>query len=198
MGRRAQHSREQLQMMALYAARKLVREEGEAALTMRNIARHIGYTPGMLYHLFPDQDALVALLAEDVMYKLLEAMEKAVAASTYADEALLKMGQAYLSMAQEDDAMWRLIWNYPYKRVDVRSENYHHIIHQLLLLAAQTLRMLHAESSENHVQLLAKAWLSGLQGVSMLAVTQRLTLVPDVDAAQLVQVHTDQYIRRAA
>ena len=45
MGRRSDHSRDELYGMALDATERLVREKGFAGLTARKVAAEIGYAP---------------------------------------------------------------------------------------------------------------------------------------------------------
>ncbi len=59
MGRRSDHSREELVALALGAARAIIAEEGVAALTARRLARDIGYSPGTIYNLFENLDDVV-------------------------------------------------------------------------------------------------------------------------------------------
>lgn len=62
MGRRSDHSRDELYDMALDAARRIVDADGFRALTARNVADAIGYSPGTLYNLFENLDDLVVHL----------------------------------------------------------------------------------------------------------------------------------------
>ena len=62
MARRKDHTREELTQLAIKAGRELVVEKGSAALTARNVAQAIGYTPGTLYNVFENIDALVAAI----------------------------------------------------------------------------------------------------------------------------------------
>ena len=59
MGRRSDHSKEELLGMALDAALHLVHRGGGEALTIRAVAKAIGYAPGTLYNLFENRDDLV-------------------------------------------------------------------------------------------------------------------------------------------
>ena len=59
MGRRSDHSRDELYVMALDAAESIVREDGFPALTARKVAARIGYTAGTLYNIFRNQDDLI-------------------------------------------------------------------------------------------------------------------------------------------
>ena len=59
MGRRSDHSRDEIQKMAIDAAAKIVETEGFQSVTARKVASKIGYTVGTLYHVFRNFDDLV-------------------------------------------------------------------------------------------------------------------------------------------
>lgn len=50
----------------LAASRKIVREKGLAAISMRSVASEAGVATGTLYHYFPDKDALMLAVAADI------------------------------------------------------------------------------------------------------------------------------------
>ena len=52
MGRRSDHSRDELLGLALDVAEKVVAQEGIGALTARRISKEIGYSVGTIYNLF--------------------------------------------------------------------------------------------------------------------------------------------------
>jgi AcrR family transcriptional regulator len=58
MGRRSDHSRDELLDMALDAAEKIVEKEGINALTARRVSKEIGYSVGTIYNLFDNLDDL--------------------------------------------------------------------------------------------------------------------------------------------
>ena len=74
MGRRSDHSRDELYTMALAAARKIAEKEGLRGLTARRIAREIGYTVGTLYNLFDNLDGLIVHLNGTTLDTLYEAV----------------------------------------------------------------------------------------------------------------------------
>ena len=59
MGRRSDHSRDEIRNMAIDASAKIVETEGFKSLTARKVASKIGYTVGTLYHVFRNFDDLV-------------------------------------------------------------------------------------------------------------------------------------------
>lgn len=54
------------------AAHVLVREEGYDGLTIRKLARKVGYAPMSVYSYFADKQAILLALAEDVFQQLAE------------------------------------------------------------------------------------------------------------------------------
>ncbi|MEZ5601737.1 MAG: helix-turn-helix domain-containing protein, partial [Candidatus Competibacteraceae bacterium] len=60
MGRRNEHTREELRQIALEAAEELVAAQGLSGLSTRKVAARIGYTVGSLYMIFRNLDDLIA------------------------------------------------------------------------------------------------------------------------------------------
>lgn len=58
MGRRADHSRDELFELILSKAVEVVENEGISALTARRVSKEVGYSAGTIYNLFENLDAL--------------------------------------------------------------------------------------------------------------------------------------------
>ena len=59
MGRRNDHSVEQLQELILKAAEKIIEQEGYQKLSARKISQEIGYTVGTLYNVFKNLNEII-------------------------------------------------------------------------------------------------------------------------------------------
>lgn len=70
MGRRNEHTREELREIALQAAEQLVAEHGLAGLSTRKVVGRIGYTVGSLYMVFRNLDDLIAQMNERTLETL--------------------------------------------------------------------------------------------------------------------------------
>jgi AcrR family transcriptional regulator len=92
--RRRQDTREEI----LAAAREVLLERGAADLSLREVARRAGFTPGALYKYFDSKDDVVSALADRAMSALLEAFA-GVPAGLPPDERAVEMGMAYLEFA---------------------------------------------------------------------------------------------------
>src|SRR3954462_11011264 len=117
MGRRNEHSREELKELALRAAAEIVARDdgkgdgkgGAAALSMREVARRIGYTVGALYIVFQNLDDLIVQLNERTVIELREARERIRGRSNQPAQNLRLLVPAYLGYALLHTARWRLV-----------------------------------------------------------------------------------------
>lgn len=115
MARRNDHTREQLEVLILDAAWSIVAEQGVGALTVRKIARTIGYAPGTVYNVFESMDELMLHINArtlDVLYEVLSLDEIADMES---------MAAAYMGFARDFAPYWMMLFGaeLPEERVDV-------------------------------------------------------------------------------
>ena len=106
--RRAKEKAE-LRARILDTARSLFLREGYDAVTMREIARKIGYTVTVIYYHFPDKAALLRELCETDFQELSQRFQRL---GKIADpiERLRKIAQAYVSFGLENPQHYRLMF----------------------------------------------------------------------------------------
>ncbi|WP_454915260.1 TetR/AcrR family transcriptional regulator [Xanthobacter sediminis] len=99
----------------LEAARRIVLDEGFAALTMRRIAGAVGYSPAALYLHFESREAIARELGGAGMHSLHARLARAAEAAGAADPAarLAALGAAYVAFAREEPETYRLIFMEP-------------------------------------------------------------------------------------
>ena len=98
--RRARRHRETRDEILL-AAREVLLERGAADLSLRELARRAGFSPGALYQYFARTDDLVKALADSAMGALLAAFA-AVPVGLPPDERAVEIGVAYLEFARHN------------------------------------------------------------------------------------------------
>ena len=111
MARRSDHSREELQEMALTAAETLLDEHGGAALSTRKVAAAIGYSVGALYLSFKNLDDLCWQINARTLCGLMNALDQQVDAPN-PRERLKGYASAYLSYAQQWSHRWALLFDH--------------------------------------------------------------------------------------
>lgn len=95
---RRERGREEMRARILVAALGIVTDDGVAALSMRGVARAIGYSPAALYEYFASKEALCKALFFEGTSGLSERMGEAMAdlpADALASDRLRLLGNAY-------------------------------------------------------------------------------------------------------
>ena len=98
-----------LRAALLDAAAGRLDEQGEQALTLRELARAAGVSHAAPYHHFANREELLAGVAERAFDRLADALA-AVAGAPEAAQALLDIGEAYVREALAHPAQFRLMF----------------------------------------------------------------------------------------
>lgn len=110
MARRKDHTPDELKTLILDTANLIINRDGLAGLTARNLAKTIGYTPGTIYNVYRDMDALVM----DVNLRTLQRLEEACIRDTKNIPAgfdkVKGLAYAYVTFAQENFHAWQTIF----------------------------------------------------------------------------------------
>lgn len=184
MGRRSEHSRDELRALILDATVALVREQG-AQVTARQIAAAIGYTPGMLYSVFVNLQDIFLHVNAMTLDTLYQRCRDASQASDSPAQALQSMASAYLGFADAEVNRFDLLFTrWPDRDTpppDVLAQR----IRSLFALVEQCLGELAPGSDAETRHLAARALWSGVHGATALHLNDQLYLDP---------VHTPQDI----
>jgi AcrR family transcriptional regulator len=198
MGRRNEHSREELRELALRAAGEIVSEGdgkgGAAALSMREVARRIGYTVGALYIVFENLDDLLVQLNQQTVIELREALERIRGRANQPAQNLRLLVAAYLGFALVHTARWRLVFEHRLPEGQKAPATYAGHTAAIFALVGRLLREAGVVKDPDDTQELATALWSGVHGICMLAVTGKLQLVTQASVQKLLDILLDQFL----
>jgi AcrR family transcriptional regulator len=198
VGRRNEHSREELKDLALRAAGDLVAERGAAALSMREVARRIGYTVGALYLVFENLDDLIVHLNERTVIELREALERIRGRANQPAQNLRLLVAAYFGFALLHTARWRLVFEH--RLPDGQKAPPTYAGHTAAIFALVTRRLLeigHMRDQAAAAELATALW-SGAHGICMLAVTGKLQVATQSSVQRLLDVLLDRFVGESA
>ena len=110
MGRRSDHSRDELEALIVAAGHKLMAEVGFARFSAREVAKRVGYSVGTIYNVFGNQDRLVlaintrtfVLWADHLRSRLADAGEDRIAA----------LVRGYFDFARAQPHLWMAIYDH--------------------------------------------------------------------------------------
>ncbi|MGB8264787.1 MAG: TetR/AcrR family transcriptional regulator [Candidatus Velthaea sp.] len=106
---RKERQKAELRDQILAAARRIVLDEGYAALTMRKIADSIEYSPGTIYLYFQSREEIALQLCREGFGLLLAALAPAAAIEDPV-ERLRETGRRYVDFAMNEPETYRLIF----------------------------------------------------------------------------------------
>ncbi|MES9876390.1 MAG: TetR/AcrR family transcriptional regulator [Candidatus Sedimenticola sp. PURPLELP] len=174
MGRRSDHSREEISSMALEAARVLVADEGLKGLTARKVATEIGYAPGTLYVVFRNLDDLVLHLNAGTLDDLYSVLDAVVRSCRKPERCILKLAMAYVEFSFTHPNLWGAIYEHRLPEGESAPAWFQEKIERLFSLVEGQLGGLDERRSDKEVRLAAHALWSGIHGVCILGLSGSL------------------------
>jgi AcrR family transcriptional regulator len=191
MARRKDHTREELTQLAVNCGRELVIANGTSALTARNVAKAIGYTPGTLYNLFDNIDGLTAAINCVTLNEFAETIAAIRTGSDTPKKQLEKICQAYLKIQQVQPSLWTLLFATP---ITIESESYSASVHRVFDQVVETIRPLC--SNKNIARQDAKIIWSTLHGICLLQQNGKLDVTEADSSEVLLKRFLNQFLNR--
>lgn len=183
MARRNDHSREEIREMALAAGEKIVSEQGHAGLSARKVASAIGYTVGTLYLVFDNLDDLVIQINGRTLDRLHERMLEMRGRLDDPEKRLLALGHTYIEFADRNRHCWRMIFESRFPSGRGMPEWFGEKVARMFSMVEAELCPLARHHSEQEITQAARALWSGIHGICILAITNKL------DVAGVDSVH---------
>ncbi len=194
MARRSDHSRQEIREMALAAAAAIIREEGYAGLSARKVASAIGYTVGTLYLVFRNLDDLVSQVnghTLDALHARLMQARKRCRTGTACARAL---GKTYLKFATEHPNLWSTVFEHNLPPGEPVPAAYLERVAGIFELVEGVLHDVAPDRSQAEIAKAARALWSGVHGVCILGLTDRLGLAESGSLEELVESLITNYL----
>ena len=189
MGRRSDHSREELREMALSAAGDIIAESGLRELSTRRIASAIGYSAGTLYQLFADLDELVAYLNMRTLDGLYAAL-RGVDMTGEPERILQDLAGCYITYVNQRPRLWDAVLDHRVASGREPPPEYVASAARLFGVASAAIQSLvadeEARAHEGHV-----LW-AGLYGITALSASNKLGPGETVD--RMVRSLAETYV----
>lgn len=196
MGRRSEHSLEEIKTMALDAASDILKEQGLGGLSTRHIAQRIGYTAGMLYQAFANLDDLVLQLNRRTIAAMGAAMQGAVQPKATAEENVRSLCKAYLTYGREHKAQWELLFQRQWPEGFVYPAWYVAEMGKSLTVFEQELqRLMGPKATPHQVTLAGRSVWCAMHGIHALYASGRLERLGVSNLDELVTFQIDMVLK---
>ncbi len=167
----------------LEAALQIVMENGVEALSIREIAGRIDYSPSGLYEYFASKEEIIEELVNEGFVRLSARMEHGIRGET-ALSRLQEAGTVYMQFALQEPQIYLMMFNHkPFSPFPLTEVEQNTAYYQLLqILEAGLLSGEFRLASGAGARELAYASWSLMHGLSMLRLTLMSKLTEDIDS----------------
>ncbi len=192
MGRRNEHTRAELRQIALEAAEELVAAQGLAGLSTRKVAARIGYTVGSLYMVFRNLDDLIVQMNE----RTLDALHARLATATGQPPtaAIRALAQSYIAFALSEPNRWLAIYQHRLPDGETVPDFFSEKVARMFELVQRQLMLLCPQRPPDDSALAARALWSGIHGVCILGLDQKLEAVGGRSIEEVAGSLLDHYL----
>ncbi|MDQ6988846.1 MAG: TetR/AcrR family transcriptional regulator [Mariprofundaceae bacterium] len=174
MGRRNDHTREEIREAAIQAAQLCIQQDGIQGINARHIAQDIGYAVGTLYQLFKNMDLLILA----VNLRTLKALEQHVLAACNstlsAQENMQQMALAYVDFALHNTPSWQAVFAHQLKDEQDMPQAYQEQRLRLFTLVEQQFKAAFPDMDAQQVSLETRALWAGIHGICSLTLSHKL------------------------
>jgi AcrR family transcriptional regulator len=188
MARRSDHSREEIQEMALAAAQEIVATQGYQALSARKLAGAIGYTVGTLYLVFENLDDLILQVNGRTLDRLYELIMEDQRQCDDEQARLFQLGHSYIRFADNEPHTWQMIFEYHMADDREAPEWLRQKVARMFALVEDRLARLAERHTQTEIAQAARALWGGVHGICILAISDNLGAA-GVESAQAI-THT--------
>jgi AcrR family transcriptional regulator len=194
MGRRSDHSRDEIREMAISAAAKHVETEGYQSLTARKVAAKIGYTVGTLYHVFRNFDDLVIHLNAQTLDEMAGLIQQQTRKKRNPEVRIKTMAEVYVKYATDHPDRWRLVFEHQAPRglpTPVQMKERRDVMFEMV---ADNLGEISPGRQAQQIDHTATALWSGIHGICILALTGKLYLGGAFSMVKLIDTLIDSVL----
>jgi len=194
MGRRSDHSRDEIREMAVTAAAKHIEIEGFQSLTARKVASSIGYTVGTLYHVFRNFDDLVIHLNARTIDEMAALIQRNTRRKRNPENRIRAMAEFYVQYATDHPDRWRLVFEHQAPRglpTPIQMKERRDVMFEMV---ADNLREISPGRMPQEVDHTATALWSGIHGICILALTGKLYLGGAFSMVKLIDTLIDSVL----
>ena len=174
MARRKDHSPEELKAWVISSVLEFLQQQSAQALSLRQVAKMVGYSPGTLINLFGSYAHLLLAVNACTLDQISGLLQKklADAENLNAQQQLLLFAQEYLAFAQQHTFQWRLLFEH---RLDADVPEWQQSrINQLFVLIELRLTQLAPHAKPAELQQASRTIWASVHGICMLEVDNKI------------------------
>ncbi|MPT48786.1 MAG: TetR/AcrR family transcriptional regulator [Sphingobium sp.] len=176
MGRRSDHSREELEALILDAGQNLMAQVGFAHFSAREVAKRIGYSVGTIMHLFSSVDHLV-LAINSRTFLLWTAWLEERLSGVSGNDRIYALVQGYFDFAAHHHNLWSAIYEHRLPADMAMPDAHNELRGCLMTLVEQEIAAVLPHVEQDEVARLARSLVASVHGHCAFALSGSFALL---------------------
>jgi AcrR family transcriptional regulator len=193
MGRRSLHTADELRELIIGASIELIRDQGLAGLSARELARRINYSPGTLYNSFENLDDLVFTIEGRLLDRLLHALSS-VPSDGNPEVRVREIAACYLRFAADNPKLWNLLFQHHIPVPEKVPDWYQQKLEALMGKVEDALAPLAPHMGGEELRRSARVLWASLHGIASLSAADKLSIITAEDASVLMETLVRTYL----
>ena len=179
MGRRSDHSREDLREMIVSEGHRQIAEVGYARFSAREVAKRIGYSIGTIYNVFGSYDRLILAINGRTLDLWLAALEAKLEGSS--SSRIAAAIEAYFEFALTHRNAWTALYDFRLPEGEVMPDGYQHKVTAITDVVMREVRAALPPKHEGEARALAGSLLATVHGHCYFALNGTFALLGEHD-----------------
>ncbi|WP_114954362.1 TetR/AcrR family transcriptional regulator [Sphingosinicella terrae] len=175
MGRRSDHSREELEELILAEGHRLMAEVGYPRFSAREVAKRVGYSVGTLYNLFDSNHRLILAINSRTFLMWAAAMAERLAEDP--EDRIAVLVDGYFRFASENSNLWMAIYEHRTPEGSDLPERYRKQRGELTGMVEAEIAKVLPEEARNKAAALARSLVATVHGHCVFALTGTFALL---------------------
>ncbi len=194
MARRNDHSKDELQRLTLATVKDFLRLHPAQELSLRKVAKLIGYSPATVINSFGSYSDLLLAANAETLDELHLLSTVAIREEKHPQPALKKLARIQLGFARKYPYRWQLAFEH---RIPVHKElpDWHQMrINRLFALFTEQLSRIEGRRNLQNIHIASRVIWAGVHGICLLAAGKGVISEKHTSGEQLIDSLLDNYM----
>lgn len=194
MGRRSDHNPDEFNELVLTQVEDFLTRLPASELSLRKVAKMIGYAPSTLVHTYSNWSMLLLRVNARTLNRLLVSLNELEQELPDPEQRLYAIAESYLRFASKQPHLWTLVFEHKLPAGEEIPEWMQHRINGLFNLVAACLVGINSQKQQEQTQLSANTLWASVHGITLLALDDKLSLNMNADPKVMLSDLLDNYL----
>lgn len=194
MGRRNDHSAEEFDQLVLTQVEAFLTRLPATELSLRKVAKMIGYAPSTLIHTYSNWSMLLLRVNARTLDRLLQNLTALQSNTEDPRQRLYAMAEQYLQFACQQPHLWALVFDHKLPPGEEIPDWMQTRINHLFELVVACFAGMDKGRSEEELKLASNTLWASVHGITLLTLEDKLSLNTDCEPTYMLRNLLDSYL----